>query len=381
MLTINPSIYLDSGEGKSAATTVITRKKSYGLEIEAIKVEIAKILQTIDLDDTGNGIVCRNLRCKCVVSETDFADYVERDNFDSSFWTSDRERRLQHESDVSNSCLIILRFLILDEPNNLKKNVDLLFQNSIKFLDKKRNSDEIMTEVMYPIYEQLFDEKYRLIRDQNDFDPEFFYDQRYDEEKKSIYRTLYDENFYLCQNGTICSTSLDALVEVWQKLTNVLNFEWHMDLGSMVSNFNFLLDSCSGKWNADNSIQTNEKVWAPYGGPFRGQCTFGDGGKLFYGFVGDLTSSIVQLPFKGIYLNDVLGYLGYSTKFDLKTIQQSDYLAVTRNLHPVYGTDVHRNLEDQDNWHSCNYLATYQRWVMYTSRQEMGANGCKFVVF
>ena len=122
-------------------------------------------------------------------------------------------------------------------------------------------------------------------------------------------------------------------------MINVMEFDWSMDIGSMIANFNYLLDVCSGR----HKLQKNEKMWAPSSTTYRGQCHLDVGTKSLYKDLESIIEDIFDAPGKGVYLNDLIGFLGYSTTFDISSLSTEKYLATTRNMHPVYGMDVWKN--------------------------------------
>ena len=145
-----------------------------------------------------------------------------------------------------------------------------------------------------------------------------------------------------------------------------MEFDWGMGVGNMVANFNYLLDICSRKYK----LQNNEKMWAPSSTTYRGQCRLDRSTKALYKDLEAIIEDIFDAPAKGVYLNDVIGFLGYSTTFDISSLSEEKYLAATRNLHPVYGMDVWKDNTEvlKDGRTPCNYLGTYRRWVQHTSQ-------------
>ena len=156
------------------------------------------------------------------------------------------------------------------------------------------------------------------------------------------------------------------MTDTWQKIINVMEFDWGMDVGNMVANFNYLLDICSGKYK----LQTNEMMWGPSSTTYRGQCRLDRSTKALYKDLEAIIEDIFDAPAKGVYLNDIIGFLGYSTTFDISSLSEEKYLAATRNLHPVYEMDVWKDNTEilKDGRTPCNYLGTYRRWVEHTSQ-------------
>ena len=74
------------------------------------------------------------------------------------------------------------------------------------------------------------------------------------------------------------------------------------------------------------------------------------------------SSILSNTTFRGVYLNDLLGFLGYSPAFDISSLKEDGYASASRNLHPIYGMD--RGLvNDGYGWEPCCYRSTYQRWT------------------
>ena len=159
-----------------------------------------------------------------------------------------------------------------------------------------------------------------------------------------------------------------------------MNFDWSMDIGSMLANFNYLLDLCSEK----TSIQKDEKMWAANNPTFRGQCQLNINTKELYEDLETMTEGIFDAPAKGLYLNDLIAYLGYSTTFDISSLRADKYLSTTRKLHPIYGMDGWQDVYEwkfEDSRKQCNYLGTYKKWVQLTSKRsnQNGFIGAMFI--
>ena len=206
---------------------LITISKINSFAISEMKSQMTKILKNSDKHDVGDSKFCRNLRCKCIVADAEL-----KSNLGNRDLEEEIETRKQMEGDVSNVCITILRFLMLDT-QSMDKNLDLLYREAIKYLDKRRSSDEIMVEVLYPLYQQLLDSRYRDLKSKKDFNDQFTYDQRFLDKDSYMYWT-HDTNSDVCDVDPICTNALDALVHTWQKLINVLNFNWEMKFGEAI---------------------------------------------------------------------------------------------------------------------------------------------------
>ena len=153
----------------------ISKANKHDFELSTLKRAIAKILQDHHINALGNSrLKCRSLKCKCISMKEDVLYAYGQSSREFSFSATQR----QIENDVSNACLAILKFLVLDGKNNRRKSLILLLEESQKFLHKERGPDEIMIEVIYPIYVELFDKRYRELKRNKNYTDVFRYDQR-----------------------------------------------------------------------------------------------------------------------------------------------------------------------------------------------------------
>ena len=341
----------------------IVKVSSNEFEISNLKKKIAKTLKDHDNEADFGGRLCRDLRCKCIASKSDFEYLFSHSDADKNK-VVEGDFRKQLENDVSNICITLLNFLMLDEEINMEKNLGLLFEQSMNFLDSQRGPDEIMVDIFYPIYVRFFEPLYsKLKKDQNYSDP-FTYDQRVIRPDGTNF--FFDDiNQNACKIIAKCNETLNGLLSTWKKVRNVMSFDWNMGIGSMISNFNYLMMMCSDI----HPLQTNEQMWAPnqeFGGV---PCRTNADARALYELIQTITEEIFDLPFGGIYLNDLVGYLGYSSTFDISSLQKDKYMYNTRNLHPIIGMDTYMNEEKLriEGWRQCNYLGTFQNWVKRTS--------------
>ena len=121
------------------------------------------------------------MKCKCISSQSD----VENALYQSSAGLSPLKivsvTERQKENDVSNVCLTVIKFLMLDGKNRIGRNLASLFKESQKLLNKQRGPDEVMIHVIYPISVQLFEKRYRELKRNKNFTDNFRYDQRIEE--------------------------------------------------------------------------------------------------------------------------------------------------------------------------------------------------------
>ena len=138
---------------------------------------MARILQDHRVIRLGNSrLKCRNLKCKCISLQADFehAHLKQSSGNNQGFSTMEKQK----ENDVSNACLTVIKFLMLDGKNRIDRNLVSLFEESQKLLNTQRGPDEIMIEVIYPIYVELFEKRYRELKRYKNYTDTFQYDQR-----------------------------------------------------------------------------------------------------------------------------------------------------------------------------------------------------------
>ena len=327
--------------------------------------------------------LCRSLGCRCIATTSDFeysqnpSNPREDDKFKSY-------KQKQLENDASNICLTLLNFFMLGGDMNRNKHLDQLFQESMNHLDKHRGIEEIMVYVFYPIYTTIFEPLYHELKKASNYSDPFRYNQRIYSGHTQVF--FFDENEYTCDSVAQCKDALAALTSTWQKVINVMSFDWKMGFGSMISNFNYLTMMCSNKY----WLQTDEKMWAPNNELFNAPCITNNDAKALYNVIQTITEGIYNLPFGGIYINDLIGYLGYSGTFDLSSLKKGQYMYNTRNLHPIHGMDTFRSKISggkaayTEGWQQCNYMSTYQNWVKHTSnweeRRDQGKHATRYIV-
>ena len=153
--------------------TKIIKFNTSEFELTPLKLKIAKILKNYNAKVMVDTKLCRSLKCKCIATQDDIS-YSQSNTIDAI----QNEKDKQLDNDVSNACLTLIRFFILDGRRNISSNLDLLYKESEKFLDKQRGPDEVMVEVIYPAYVKLFDQKYRKLKLDSNYTDTFIYDQR-----------------------------------------------------------------------------------------------------------------------------------------------------------------------------------------------------------
>ena len=346
----------------------IRKVASKDFEISKLKKKISKELRAHESEAEIVSRRCRSLYCRCITTSSDFDYYNNPSNplrpGAGAIGSDDSQKQL--ENDVSNICLKLLSFLLLDGDVNRAKNLEQLFQQSMNFLDRQRGPNEIMVEVFYPIYTTSFQQTYQKLEKGSNYSDPFTYDQRMTgSDGTNLF--IYDENENTCENVADCKDTLRDLASTWMNVINIMSFDWKMGIGSMISNLNYLMMVCSDTY----SLQTNEEMWAPnkeFGVP----CITNEDTKALFELIQTITEEIFNLHFNGVYLNDLVGYLGYSSTFDISSLQKDKYMYNTRNLHPILGMDTAMDEEKLriEGWRPCNYLGTFQNWIKRTSNPE-----------
>ena len=158
---------------ETETNTQITKFNTSEFELSTLKRKIANVLKSYDVKVSVDTKLCRSLKCKCIATQDDITS-SQSNTVDSI----QKEEDKQIDNDVSNACLTIVRFLMLDVKGNFSQNLDLLHTESEKFVDKQRGPDDTMLEVIYPTFIKIFGKKYRQLKDDSNYTDTFIYDQR-----------------------------------------------------------------------------------------------------------------------------------------------------------------------------------------------------------
>ena len=347
----------DTSDPRQKEATSIKEVETHEFKIHLLKNKIATTLAS---KHPGNITLLQekinSLKCKCIYTYS----CEENAYFNSKKGTVSKDQILK-ENEVSNVCLMLLNFLMLDGEETMDSNIDTLYQQSIEHTDKTRDTDEIMTDVIFPVYEQFFANRYNKLKTDANYSDPFIYDQRFDTWASNGYR--FDDNDMWCVENTSCSVALEKLATTWNNISVVMDFPWAMGFGTIIANFNYMLDSCfflGGKRKVESRFQEGEHQWSGFENNTRGQCFFDKDSDAFYKDMAAFSSILSKTTFRGVYLNDLLGFLGYSPALDISSLKEDGYASISRNLHPIYGMD-RRFIDDGYGWEPCCYRSTYQR--------------------
>ena len=294
-----------------------------------------------------------DLACKCIYA--------------FSCWTMESntrtEKKVLIEDQVSNVCLRLLNVLILDGKERVDLNLNTLYQESMRHIEKRRSgADEVMVDVISPIYAKFFANRYHKLRNESNYSDPFIYNQRFN--AWALGGMFFDDNEIVCGEDTFCYETLVKFATVWNDISAVMEFPWEMGFGTVVANFNYLLDTCffTGSIKVRSMFQEGEDLWSGFENNTGGKCHFNKDTDAFYKDMAALSSIVSETAFQGIYLNDLFGFLGHSPTFDISSIKQDGYDSASRNLHPIYGMDRWVGTSEYD-WEPCVYRSTYERWT------------------
>ena len=223
----------------SKATALNVSVMKPHLQAPMLKQGIALVLERFNASVPGTINRCRTLSCRCIATRDDIIWYS---SLHKNIKTDPKDTI--KENDVSNACLVILRFLILDGKETIKDNLAAMRRESFRYLHKRLSIDDVMLGVMYPLYQVMFESKYKKIKQQFQFDDKFKYNQIIDLSEQ--FGSLPWDDNEICYQDQHCHMSLNMLADTWQSVINVMDFPWDIGLGSLVANFHFLLDDCAG---------------------------------------------------------------------------------------------------------------------------------------
>ena len=155
-----------------------------------------------------------------------------------------------------------------------------------------------------------------------------------------------------CNSTKHCKTSLKNLVEIWKRITNVVAAPQVKDLGSILANFNFLLEVSLDYAESKHDLQKMHQM------------------------VTDVISQVYPswITENDIFVVDILGLLGYVTTFGLdkwKYDKVEENMEEISNLRGVFQQLPRKFIDLQDkitfyrNKGHCNLASLYHSWVQY----------------
>ena len=253
-------------------------------------------------------------------------------------------------------CGKILEYLVLQEEESVKDIIDTFYNETIKRWDDKypacdrqsNNGYNVLKEDLFAIYEELYLEKHKMLNSNvsnEEIDIQF--------KCKSF------------KNSFKCEKAQREIEYIWKRLENRFRYTSICNLGSLVSNANFLLDDWkyirtpNGRMDIDYSVES----------------------KKLHNTISDTLKQLYPNLFVNeIAFLDVLGLLGYSidtdfASFDSLFYKQMDYKATASTLRPLYSFSnlggrfkgLQGNLDTKS---SCNLKLLFQEWTNYMFRRQ-----------
>ena len=357
------------------------------LHINTIKNKMTYIIEAKNISIFTSADLCENLACKCIFPDDSFRNLRDEDYKEMAIWlgfyqgllakvagmtAEERERA----NDVSNKCLIVLRFLMVLEIEEIDIYLNTFLKEARSLTDKHYDPDEIMLELIYPIYKTLAENKYEKLK-ANPFieiesDP-FHYDQviamadtierLHVTNERDSEIDFYNDNLAKCNNISNCNVALHKLDLTWQKIVNIMSFPWNSEVGSLIANFDYLLEECS---TAEEIALSNRfRGWGANRFRVDSQshyysvCDFNLDGESYRNVIRNVATQIFKAPIPRMDLINVVGFLGYSRSFNVMDLSM-DYMLGSKPLLPLYGFD--RDDGDDQN-PSCNVFTMYYKWI------------------
>ena len=269
------------------------------------------------------------------------------------------------------TCTVILEFLYVSKEENIKKiTVDILrktFQSwhrhfplppKQKFVKKwgfyklvvenQVDPYSIMKDKIFPIYKEFYSQNHTDLKNAFSSNDSFL--------------DLGGET--ACYNSTRCLGVLDVLIEMWQKLSNAINVPLSKDLGTIIANFNFLMEDYQG--SLFNFYRNSPK----FAGFHETNI------KSMHGQITQITSHLLpDLQHENMTsFVDILGLLGFETTFGFEQWSGKDgnYHEVSSILYPHFGLDdcnddtsTSSSCFDEERKTTCGLWETYCEWVYY----------------
>ena len=210
------------------------------------------------------------------------------------------------------TCPEIVNFLILNHLNNVSNTVDELYKVTVdywnhKYILSQEFADKIdfsyiTKEILYPVYEKQFSEKQRKMK------------KALTVNELTEVNYLLTDNMKSCKATKYCMVALESLIMIWKKLASMVMIPHVADLGSLIANFNFLLE-------LEDNFEMNRV-------------------KDMHQQISNVVSQLYPglLPRKDIFLVDVMGLLGYVTTFHVDNLGYGPkiYNYITEDLLPLH---------------------------------------------
>ena len=190
------------------------------------------------------------------------------------------------------------------------------------------------------------------------------------------YRGVLPFQVQKCQNSSRCLKALDALIDAWQEVCNAIHVPLTKDLGTLIANFNFLLETYQGF-----QYHRNHEIYFPFSQKKM---------KSLHGQITKMISNSFSnfiLRDKNIMFIDLMGLLGFETNFGSQQWTGKNYQKISSILYPQFGFDKCNNNHKSsfqscfdkekmtvNQTNVCELSMVYCEWVYYICHIEEMAN-------
>ena len=136
--------------------------------------------------------------------------------------------------ELSEPCKNILEYLVLDDKENIARNIQTLYNETLKRWDdnypacdvKHSNGYNVMKNDLFPIYKSVFQREHESLK------------------SNVTNLTMTDIlNDQVCKNTPNCEKALIELMSLWERLENRMRFTSICNFGNLLSNTNFLMEN------------------------------------------------------------------------------------------------------------------------------------------
>ena len=220
-------------------------------------------------------------------------------------------------------CNEILTFLNISGEFTLKMNIETMYEDAMQLLGNEsvESANTLLSRIVYPIFNNTFSERFAMLRNQ----------PLHEWSRSKSYRISHED----CVQETHCVTALNALTSMLKKFHNTFSvlqtstkWKWDRNIGSLVTNLNFLVDL---KYERSRHDLKENVVGS--------RISNSNANIVSVGLQDDLVILLSKiLTRQNISLTDMLALLGYGSLIDAPEM-----------LHPLHGFDrKHRKRTECD---------------------------------
>ena len=248
-------------------------------------------------------------------------------------------------------CGTILEYLVLQEDQSIEEIIEVFYDETLKHWDgnyppcdrrqNRKSGYNVMKEALFPIYENIYLDKHTKLK------------SNVTNDKIDI---LFKCNSF--NNRSKCENTIQNIEILWEKLENRIRFTSICNLGSLVSNVNFLLDD----WKYVKAFTKGMEIKSSK-----------DSKVLHHTISETMKKLYPDLLIDNIAFLDTLGLLGYSTDTDFASIdnlffKSLEYQAMSSTLRPLYSFSntvgqFKGTQRDVGKQVTCNLNQLYKEWM------------------